>query len=203
MIIFIEGPRNSGKTHLIDSFFKQNKNPDVIYYKFKFAKYIEDLDLKDQESGPGIHYFSIANVLTILELNKTLLKDKIVIFDRSIFSAYVWSIYRNRMDRERLLLEFEKILNSELFEDCVLFYLNREEGITTKTRGKDYFCTFEDYTAEKTIFDEVLTKFYKQTTDSSKRNLKVNFINGFDESSVNAFNTVLTDIIKARSSANK
>jgi hypothetical protein len=96
MIIFCEGPRHSGKTHLIDEFFKQNSNPNVIYYKFKFAKYIDDFGMRDQESGAGVHYFSIGNILTILELNKTLLKDKIVVFDRCIYSAYVWSIYRNR-----------------------------------------------------------------------------------------------------------
>ena len=55
MIIFCEGPRHSGKTHLIDAFLAQNKNPDIIYYKFKFAKYIEDFDISGHETGPGVH----------------------------------------------------------------------------------------------------------------------------------------------------
>ena len=203
MIVFVEGPRNSGKTHLIDSFFKQNENPNVIYYKFKFAKYIEQFDLKDQEGGPGIHYFSIANILTILELNKTFFKDKIIIFDRSIFSAYVWSIYRKRMDRTRLIEEFRKILNSDLFEDCVLVYLTRDGKVETSTRGKDYFCTFENYDAEKTIFEGVLKEFDTEISDESKGNTFVTFKNNFDEKSVVEFNTVMNDLIKARSSSNK
>ena len=68
MIILIEGHRHSGKTFLMERFFEENKDPKIHYYKFQFAKYIESLGLRDQEDGPGVHYFSIANVLTILEL---------------------------------------------------------------------------------------------------------------------------------------
>ena len=101
MILVIEGHRHSGKTFLIEKFFEQNTNPKVHYYKFQFAKYIDQLEMRDQDAGPGVHYFSIANVLTILELNQTILKDQILVFDRCIFSAYVWSIYRERMDQFR------------------------------------------------------------------------------------------------------
>ena len=66
MIVFIEGPRHVGKTHLMESFFRRNENPDIIYYKFAFAKYIEDLGMKDQElpSSPAFRqyqaFFSIS-----------------------------------------------------------------------------------------------------------------------------------------------
>jgi len=194
MIIFIEGPRHTGKTHLMEEFFKQNQNPNVLYYKFAFAKYIEDLGLRDQESGPGVHYFSIANVLTILELNKTILKDKIIVFDRSIFSAYVWSIYRERMDKQRLLEEFDKVLESDLYQNCVLVYLTRKEMETPEKREKDYFGNFENYEAEKKVFEEVLDRTYKYSSDSSKRNFNILYTNNFDEQSVTLFCQMLNDI---------
>lgn len=194
MIIFIEGPRHTGKTHLMEEFFKQNTNPNVLYYKFAFAKYIEDLGLRDQESGPGVHYFSIANVLTILELNKTILKDKIIVFDRSIFSAYVWSIYRERMDKQRLLEEFDKVLESDLYQNCVLVYLTRKEMETPEKREKDYFGNFENYEAEKKVFEEVLERTYKYSSDSSKRNFNILYTNNFDEQSVTLFCQMLNDI---------
>ena len=187
MIIFIEGPRTSGKTHLIDSFFKQNTNPNVMYYKFKFAKYIDDLGMRDQDSGPGVHYFSIANVMTILELNETVFKDKIIVFDRSIYSAYVWSIYRERMEKWRLLTEFERLLTSDLYHDCALVYLTRKEMPAPEKRGKDYFDNFENYEAERAIFEEVLTRFSKQSEEPSRNNRSLTFKNNFDEASVESF----------------
>jgi len=191
MIVFIEGPRHTGKSYLIDEFFKQNRNPNVIYYKFKFAKYIDDLGMRDQESGPGVHYFSIANVLTILELNQTLLKDKLLIFDRSIFSAYVWSIYRNRMDRDRLLTEFEQILKGELYTNCLLVYLTRKDMPTPEKREKDYFGNFENYAAERNLFEEVLTRFKDYSYNPEKSNRYVEFVNHFDSTAVADFNQLL------------
>lgn len=194
MIIFIEGPRHTGKTHLMEEFFKQNQNPNVLYYKFAFAKYIEELGMRDQETGPGVHYFSIANVLTILELNKEILKDKVIVFDRSIFSAYVWSIYRERMDKQRLLNEFEKVLNSDLYQNCALVYLTRKEMETPEKRDKDYFGNFENYAAEKKVFEEVLEMASQYTSDSSKRNFNIMYLNNFDTKSVAVFCQMLNDI---------
>jgi thymidylate kinase len=194
MIIFIEGPRHTGKTHLMEEFFKQNQNPNVLYYKFAFAKYIEELGMRDQETGPGVHYFSIANVLTILELNKEILKDKVIVFDRSIFSAYVWSIYRERMDKQRLLNEFEKVLDSDLYQNCALVYLTRKEIETPEKRDKDYFGNFENYDAEKKVFEEVLEMASQYTSDSSKRNFNIMYLNNFDTKSVALFCQMLNDI---------
>lgn len=204
MIIFIEGPRHTGKTHLIDSFFKKNKNPNIIYYKFAFAKYIEDLEMKDQETGPGVHYFSIANVMTILELNKTILKDKILVFDRSIFSAYVWSIYRKRMDENRLLNEFEKILISELYQNCALVYLTRKKEVFLDKRDKnDYFGNFENYEAESEIFKQVLSRTKKYYINLARGNQYSEFINEFDESSVDRFYELINSLSLSSESNNK
>ena len=143
--------------------------------------------MRDQETGPGVHYFSIANVLTILELNKTILKDKILIFDRSIFSAYVWSIYRERMDKTRLLDEFEKVLTGELYQNCVLLYTTRKDMPAPTRQEKDYFGNFENYLAEKKIFEEVLDKFGKYINLQSKNNHFINYMNKFDAASVTEF----------------
>ena len=195
MIAFIEGPRETGKTYLLSSFFEKNTNPNILYYKFAFAKYIEDLGIKDQETGPGVHYFSIANVMTILELNKTVFKDKLLVFDRSIFSAYVWSIYRERMDKQRLLSEFEKVLGSDLYQDCVLVYLTRKQGISLKKREKDYFGNFENYDSENEIFKEVLKMSEKYDSDSTRNNRRVSIINDFDQNSIDRFYESLTSLL--------
>ncbi len=195
MIIMIEGHRHSGKTFLIDRFFEQNQNPKVHYYKFQFAKYIDSLGMRDQETGPGVHYFSIANVLTILELNKTLLKDEILVFDRCIFSAYVWSIYRERMKPFRLLEEFRRTLISDLYQDVKLFYVNREKGIEVAKREKDYFGNFEDADREKELFERIFSEFNPQITNESRGNAFNRMTNHFDEASSTQFNLMLNDLI--------
>jgi thymidylate kinase len=195
MIIMIEGHRHSGKTYLIEKFFEENKNPNVHYYKFQFAKYIDELKMRDQETGPGVHYFSIANVLTILELNNTLLKDKILVFDRCIFSAYVWSIYRERMVQFRLLEEFRKILNSDLFNDVKLLYVDRDESIEITKREKDYFGNFESADHEKELFERIFSEFNTQITDIKRNNEFSRITNQFDDASSIQFNRMLNDLI--------
>jgi hypothetical protein len=191
----IEGHRHSGKTYLIEKFFEQNTNPKVHYYKFQFAKHIDDLGMRDQESGPGVHYFSIANVLTILELNETLLKDHILVFDRCIFSAYVWSIYRERMGTFRLLEEFRKILNSKLYQNVKLLYVERGDDIKITKREKDYFGNFEDVDHEKELFERIFSEFSSQIADSARMNEFSRMINEFDDSSSVQFNQMLNDLI--------
>lgn len=196
MIIIIEGHRHSGKSFLIDKFLEQCENPNVHYYKFQFAKYIEDLEIRDQEAGPGVHYFSISNVMTIFELNQTLLSDKILIFDRAIFSAYVWSIYRERMDKGRLLNEFEKLLLNEIYNHVTVVYVNRPDSIVTQKReDKDYFGNFENADAEKELFEEIFARFDNLIVDPEKSNNFTRFTNNFSEESVNEFNLLLTSLI--------
>jgi hypothetical protein len=194
-LLIIEGHRHSGKTHLIEKFLEQNTDSRVKYYKFQFAKYIDDLEIRDQEDGPGVHYFSIANVMTILELNKTLLKDHFLVFDRCLFSAYVWSIYRNRMDQLRLLKELKTILTSDLYVDSKVLYVERGEGISTKKRDKDYFGNFEDASAEKELFERVFSEFMPEISNSDKGNTFTRLINNFDEGSISHFNHTLSNLI--------
>jgi thymidylate kinase len=191
----IEGHRHSGKTYLIEKFFEENTNPNVHYYKFQFAKYIDELGMRDQETGPGVHYFSIANVLTILELNNTLLKDKILVFDRCIFSAYVWSIYRERMGQFRLVEEFKKILTSDLFNDVKLLYVDRDESIKITKREKDYFGNFESADHEKELFERIFSEFNPQITDIKRNNEFSRMTNQFDDASSVQFNRMLNDLI--------
>lgn len=194
MIILIEGHRHSGKTFLMEKFFEENKDPKIHYYKFQFAKYIESLGLRDQEDGPGVHYFSIANVLTILELNQSILKDQVIVFDRCIFSAYVWSIYRERMDKDRLTNEFRKILNSELWQNCKILYVSRPTEITTEVREKDYFENFENLESEKNLFDKLFSEFIEVITDDKLNNSLIRFKNNFDQLSEERFIAVLTQL---------
>jgi hypothetical protein len=196
MIILVEGPRGAGKSHLVDNFFHLNENPDILYYKFKFTDWIKILNIEDQETGPGIHYFSISNIITILGISSTFLKDKHVVFDRSIFSAYVWSIFRKRMNRERLMSEFNNFLKTVDYSNCKIVYVNREESVNEIKRIKqDGFDVYENYAMEKTIYDDVFFSFRDEISDSTRNNEFFEFTNHFDNDSLESFRVLLYDIL--------
>lgn len=198
MLLLVEGSRHVGKTHLMEAFFAQNTDPRVQYYKFQFSNYLSKLGLQDQETGPGIHYFSIANVLTIFELNNTIFKDKVLVFDRSIFSAYVWSMYRRRMHEGRLMDEFECILDDpNLFHDVSVLHITRSANLSDSDRDKshDYFDNFENPEIESSYFRKVYYRMNKYMNDDTYNNSLQYFNNNFDEASVNLFNATMNNIV--------
>lgn len=196
MIILIEGPRGAGKSHLVDQFMLQNQNPDVLYYKFAFSDWIKKLKIEDQEKGPGVHYFSVSNIITILSIAGTLLDGKTVVFDRSIFSAYVWSIFRDRMDDNRLINEFAKILKDEVYSNCKLIHVTKSDPEMVIERDKsDIFNVYEDYQSEAQLYDNIIYLFETEIMDSNKSNEMFEFKNDFDLESESRFNTLLNNLI--------
>ncbi len=196
MIIMIEGPRGVGKSTLVDNYFKQNTRDDVIYYKFAFSDYIKNLGFEDQEKGPGVHYFSISNIITILEISNTILKDKHVIFDRSIFSAYVWSIFRDRMPKNRLMVEFYNILRSPIYRDCKLVSVENAKGKIPSLRDKsDIFNKYESFEEESKIYSEVFSAYNEEINNQFKGNAGYKFINNKDDNSIQQFNNLINDIV--------
>tara|TARA_Y100000385_G_C12926009_1_gene564669 strand:- start:104 stop:703 length:600 start_codon:yes stop_codon:yes gene_type:complete len=195
MIVLIEGPRGSGKSHLVNDFFSTNTNSNVMYYKFAFSDYIKKLQIEDHESGPGVHYFSISNILTILGISTTFFKDKCVVFDRSIFSAYVWSIYRKRMSEDRLINEFSKILGDIEYNNCKVIYLTRDESISKVSRDKDdVFNVYENYHAENSIFKSIFSRFENDVNDSLRNNKLIEFVNKFNDDSKKEFKQLIENI---------
>jgi thymidylate kinase len=196
MIILIEGPRGAGKSHLVDQFMLKNKNPDVLYYKFAFSDWIKKLKIEDQEEGPGVHYFSISNIITILGLSDNLLKGKTIVFDRSIFSAYVWSIMRDRMNGDRLIREFSSILRDEIYTNCKLVYVTKlDPDIKIEREKNDIFNKYEDYRTENLFYDNIIYLFNREISNSSRNNEILEFKNDFDQKSESRFNILLNNLI--------
>ena len=192
----IEGPRGSGKTTLTQEFFKLNQNPKTKHYKFSLSDYVKKFEIGSKEEEKSLHYFSISNILTILEISGTFLKDLNVVFDRSIFSAYVWSIYQDRLPKKRLMSEFDKILSSEIYRDCKLIYVTKSDPDFKISRDKaDVFSQFEDYGAEKRVYDEVLGHFKSLTYNPNSGNEYYEFQNDFNQESIISFNKLLTGIL--------
>lgn len=186
MVILIEGPRGAGKSYLVDQFFEQNEDPSFVYYKFEFSNWLKRLEIANMDPCPEIHYFSISNIITILDIASNILKGKTVVMDRSILSAYVWSVYRNRVDKEILIKELDSIMRHPTYRDCKIVYVNRDNSIQEINRGeKDIFDEFEDYDKELEVYEDLI----------SNMKIEVNpFNNTFDSESLDRFNHLLVSL---------
>lgn len=196
MIILIEGPRGSGKTHLLKELKKRVNDNDVMFYKYGFVKHMKTLNMEDQENGPGLHYFTISNTLTILELHKAILADKTIIFDRGVFSAYAWSIFRKRLDSNRLNIELSRLLRDELYYNCHVVYVTtaRPELRT----DKDLFDKYENYKIEDISFNKLFKLNEKSICNVKKRTSLTRFKNDMDKLSESLFFQTLINIIETR-----
>lgn len=138
MILFIEGPRGCGKTFLINQFLEECKDPRLEYYKFYFADHVKALDLAQNDANPSLHYFSLGNIMTILEMNqRQQYADKIWIFDRALISAYAWAVLRGRLELEEAGAEYMKIMESDLFRNCKTLYVTVDRQTGDSNRVKD------------------------------------------------------------------
>lgn len=188
MILFIEGPRGCGKTYLINQFLEECKDPRLEYYKFYFANHVKWLGLAERDSDPGLHYFSLGNIMTILEMNqRPEYKDKIWIFDRALISAYTWAVLRKRMDLEEAGIEYMKVLESDLFKNCKTLYVTVDRQTQDSTRVKDTWDGAHSTLQETDHLSHFFQLGFDLIGSDSRKNDGIIIRNNFDQESVNLF----------------
>lgn len=202
MILFVEGPRTCGKTYLINELIESVnaevvKNPDlgpfdfdIEYYKFYFANHIKLLNLQRFDNTPALHYFSLGNIMTILEMNQQPQnKDKIWVFDRAIISAYVWSVLRKRLTLTEASDEYLALLSSWLYGNCRTIMVNVDQDRSTedRERDKDMFGGIHSTTEEQDYFSHFLKIGQDNLSDLTRHNSIAIVTNRFDFQSVNDF----------------
>ena len=186
MIIIIEGAQGSGKTHLIKSLKEtisklDYKIPDkkIIFYKYKHVEYMDKLEFNDMEGDKSFHYFTISNTLTILGLHELILSDTVFVFDRGIFSAYVWSILRKRMDINRLKLELRNLLMLNSYRNCHIIRIKSNNKM--ERDHTDIFDKHANVSLENGIFDELFKLNSNLIDCKDKNNTFTEITNTFDK----------------------
>jgi hypothetical protein len=189
MILFVEGARHSGKTFLIDQFLETHKDPRIEYYKFYFANHVKSLDLVDLDATPALHYFSLGNIMTIMEMNlRPEYQDKIWIFDRAIISAYTWAILRKRLGRSKAELEFLKLISSDLYKNSKTLVVSVAGQTGDSSRVKDTWDGKHSTVEEQQLMANLIESGLKELADTDKNN-GISFVfNQFDQASVVSFN---------------
>jgi hypothetical protein len=181
MIILIEGPRNSGKSYLINSVSRKT-------FKFPFDYWFDGLNIPNDSKE--IHSFAISKEIMLHQLNREghLGKEPITV-DRGILSTWVWGILQNRVSREEVLSQIKLWIDKKLFDNTQIVVVVGST-ITQDTRIKDAW-DGTDSRAEKEIYDFILEPIVKS-------GIKViQFVNNFDEESVLEFNSTINKCVES------
>jgi len=189
MILFVEGARHCGKTFLINKFIENSNDSRIEYYKFYFADHIKTLDLVDLDNNSSLHYFSLGNIMTIMEMNlRPEYKDKIWIFDRAIISAYTWAILRKRLSRNKAELEFLKLLNTTLYSNSKTLVVTVAGQTGDSNRVKDTWDGAHSTVEEQRLMAHLIELGMTDLANSAKNNKLSIVFNRFDEDSIKSFN---------------
>ena len=189
MILFIEGPRHSGKTFLINQFLKTCNDPRIEYYKFYFAAHVKNLGIDSLDSDKALHYFSLGNIMTILEMNQRAeYKDKIWIFDRALLSAYTWAILRSRLTEDLAFDEFKKITESDLLRNTKTIVVGSTGQTGDSLRVKDLWDGFHSTAQEQSIMAKLIESSRRELCDPLRKNEFRFMFNKFDDQSIKEFN---------------
>ena len=173
---------------VINKFLETCTDPRVEYYKFYFANHVKSLNLSRFDKDPALHYYSLGNIMTILEMNqRPQYKDKIWIFDRAIISAYVWAILRERLSTTEALDEYNNLLSSELFSNCKTLYIKVNGDGKESGRVKDMWDMVHSTSAEQLLMDKLIYDGGFCLRNPRRGNAFIEITNNWDENSIEEF----------------
>ena len=172
MITMIEGPRNTGKTHLL-------KESGIKVYKFPFAKWYDILELDDNKTAANA--FGMGRLI-LHDLHNQGYIDTIVT-DRSILSPLAWGVIENRMteqDSHKLLM---KMINQEIItaDDKVIYVT----GDNPNNRNRGDHWDLADQDLEDRMYYHIM-----ETLDKYLGNV-IEFENKFDKLSTALFTKLI------------
>jgi len=197
MIIFIEGTRHSGKTYLLNQLLeKHGKDLNLFYYKFYLADEYSSIVKEWEKSDTGIHYFSMGNIMTILDLHKHL-PDKIFIFDRAHFTAATWAALWNRIDFDQAQTELSGLISRPGYENCKTIFIDAPlEFKQDQARKKDLWDGLVSSTDEYRIMRKLIEEAPFRFQDDTLGNSYSRFINNFNPESVDGFCDLIQKLVR-------
>lgn len=186
-LVIIEGPRSSGKTHLLNKC-------GVDYFKLEFVPWYEKLEMP--RDGENTHYFCLGKEVMLHQLYRDGYLESPMISDRGLFTTLVWGILENRISIEEAYKELDVFNSLGFFKNTAWMFIN---SISPNARDdKDLFDTYE--ISNKKELD-LFNHFFEYA--EKKYEINVNrFTNMYNEDSENNFikdlNNVWNTISKRR-----
>jgi len=200
-MIYIEGPRNAGKTYLLDKYLKENPNK-FFTYKFPYYDLYEKLDL-EKELNAGT-YFSFGKDLDLLSLAKMNLLPNNIILDRGFISTIIFAMIFRGAKEEQMTRYIELIKEKYQGIKIDIVYVvpntNKRDSLgLSEGREKDTNELPSLNLVGEPILDSTYTFKYNWVIEQllNQPNIAIHkFINNFDEESINSFNYMLNMLYK-------
>lgn len=196
MILFLEGPRGSGKTYLIDKFFEQNENPNIIRYKFYFVNWVNRLGLKNNDTDRALHYMSLGNILSVME-HMANDNSKLVVFDRGLYGCYVWSQLRKRISYNTAVAELIQILLSPEYKNCKTLYIepvDLNDPNRSDLRNKDMWDNVHPGAEEARMYKELFLDTIVEHTNMDNNTWVKEYVNSLTDYDVSNIIGFINDL---------
>jgi len=181
-LILLEGPRNSGKTHL-SGIISQPK------FKFDFTGVYGGLRL--HATDPKTHALGLGKEIMLHQLYRDGFLGKNLIVDRGILTNQVWGIYQNRVSYEDIFPEIDFMCESGLMEN-VEIVLIKSDSPSSFRQNKDHWDHLENIEERKlelSIFNTISDYF-------KSKKIKIHeFVNQMDGGSETEFKKIISNII--------
>lgn len=201
-MIYIEGPRNAGKTYLLERYLKENPNK-FFTYKFPYFSLYEKLNL-EKELNAGTH-FSYGKDLDLLSLAKMNLLPENLILDRGFVSTIIFAMIFRKAKEEEMTRYIELI--KDKYKDVKINILYIEPNISNRDalglsegREKDSAELPALNLVGDTILDSTYEFKYKWVLSQlvDVPNITIHrFTNNFDEESVSSFISLMNMLYKS------
>jgi len=124
-------------------------------------------------------------------------KSKIVIFDRGLFSCYVWSQLRRRIPFNIAMLEIESILSSDVYNHCRTLFIEPSNLNSQRIddRGKDIWDNMHPSKEEYDMFRKFIDGTIRIHTSIDRNTSVMEMFNTFTENDVQNFQGTLYDCL--------
>lgn len=197
MIIFIEGTRHSGKTYLLNQLIERHgADLNLFYYKFYLANEYSAIVKDWDKSDKGIHYFSMGNIMTILDLHKQF-PEKIFIFDRAHITAATWATLWNRITFDEAQSELAGLINRPGYQDCKTIMIDAPDQFKQdQSRQKDLWDGLISPSEEKRIMHNLIQSAPWTFKEGRLGNSFNTFTNNFDSESVDEFCDLIQKLVR-------
>lgn len=197
MIIFIEGTRHSGKTYLLTQLIERyGQDLGLHYYKFYLADEYSSIVRDWDKSDTGIHYFSMGNIMTILDLHKSF-PEKIFVFDRAHITAATWATIWNRLTFDQAKSELYGLISRPGYENCKTIMVDAlDEFKQDQSRKKDLWDGLVQSKDEQRIMRKLIEDTPFRFKDSRLGNSFDYFMNNFDSNSVEEFCDLIKKLVR-------
>lgn len=180
-LIILEGPRNTGKTHLFDK-IEHNK------FKFDFTGVYGGLKLN--ATSDSTHSLGLGKEIMLHQLFQNGIIGKNLVVDRGILTNQVWGVYQGRVSYDQIYQEINYMISAGLFYDVHIVLIGSRVASQSR-KNKDHWDHLEnenERNKEMEIFKNVSE--YMRTWG-----VRIyNFENMFDSESEERFKQLIDNI---------